>query len=153
MKRNKQWIDEFYAGLRDLDECSFPKTCNMCGRTYGSANDFVTKTEGVQHPSGLSEMSFRDKIPFVGLFRNCLCGSTIVGTFKDRRDTSKKGIRARQRFGKLLDMLVEAGLDADIAREELKKLLRGEESKIDCILRQEEEVEKEEPPIDADERG
>ncbi|MCK9987662.1 MAG: hypothetical protein AzoDbin1_04134, partial [Azoarcus sp.] len=37
----------------------------------------------------------------VELFRNCVCGSTLMDCFRDRRDTSEAGLRRRARFGEL----------------------------------------------------
>lgn len=60
----------------------------------------------------------------VGLFRNCVCGTTILAFCHDRRDLSEAGNRRRELFGELLDRLVETGLSAQDARHKILKAFR-----------------------------
>ena len=64
------------------------------------------------------------------LFRNCACGSTLMEVCRDRRDTNEAGIRRRQRFGELIELLINEGIERDVARMELLKFMHGEESGI-----------------------
>ncbi len=48
----------------------------------------------------------------------------------NRRDMSKEGIRLRKLFGELLDELIATGLEHDVARRELLKVLHGKDSEI-----------------------
>jgi len=66
----------------------------------------------------------------VEAFRNCPCGSTLMDFFTDRRDMSEKGLRRRERFGELLDYLVENGMERAAARAELLKVLKGGSSAV-----------------------
>lgn len=59
------------------------------------------------------------------LFRNCVCGSTLLDFFSDRRDTGPAGLKRRERFGELMTFLTNSGLDVGIARAERLKVLRG----------------------------
>jgi len=128
MSDKDQWPDELYRGLRSFVEGSFPKRCANCGRVYASADDFVTQTQGMGHSSGLKQSIDDDSRPIVELFRNCLCGSTLLGLFDDRRDMSGVGEERRAWFAGLIDSLEAAGLDRHTARQELLKLARGEDS-------------------------
>lgn len=120
-----------YDGLRELAESTFPKRCSACGRVFETAADFVSETETVgRGGSGLKQSVDDDGNPIVELFRNCVCGSTLMGFFSDRRDLTERGLQRRKRFGELMDYLVAQGMDRDLAREELKKVVRGEKSEV-----------------------
>ena len=67
--------------------------------------------------------------PLIELFRNCVCGSTLMDFFADRRDSSPSGLKRREVFGKMLSHLQTRGLDHETARLELLKLMRGDASK------------------------
>jgi len=128
MSDKDQWPDELYRGLRSLIEGSFPKKCANCGRVYASADDFVKKTQGMGHSSGLKQSIDDESKTVVELFRNCLCGSTLMDLFDDRRDMSTAGEERRAWFAGLVDSLEATGIDRRTARQELLKLARGEDS-------------------------
>ncbi|MBF0224233.1 MAG: hypothetical protein HQK76_02145 [Desulfobacterales bacterium] len=46
----------------------------------------------------------------------------------DRRDLSEAGIERRKKFGHMIDWLVSMGFEQEIARQELLKIMRGENS-------------------------
>jgi hypothetical protein len=120
-----------YAGLQEIAAGAFPKRCAMCGRTYQSVDDYILQTGRVgSGRSGLKQAIDEDGSVIVECFRNCVCGSTLMDCFSDRRDTSTSGLRRRARFGELLDSLVAKGLEPLFARAELQKVLRGEASSI-----------------------
>lgn len=120
---------ENYNGLKASSDHSFPKRCAHCGRRYESAEEFIRATQAVQD-GGSGLKSARDELdrPLVELFRNCVCGSTLMDRFDDRRDLSQPGLRRRQIFSQLLQMLINKGMATELARVELLKLLRGEPS-------------------------
>jgi hypothetical protein len=130
MKREQNLGSHLFKDLKALSESSFPKKCSSCGKVYESSEQFVQKTDDVAGRSGLksSEDDCGDQI--VELFRNCICGSTLMECFSDRRDASKTGLRRRELFGRLMAMLENKGLPADKARAELLKLIRGEHSRV-----------------------
>ncbi|MCG7869235.1 MAG: hypothetical protein JAY67_16125 [Candidatus Thiodiazotropha taylori] len=68
--------------------------------------------------------------PIVELYRNCICGSTLMEFFSDRRDTSDNGLRRRQLFDDLLAQLVEMDIAAEEARKELKQFIATGESEL-----------------------
>ncbi len=115
-----------FDGLQALTDASFPKQCATCGRVYESAEDYVQQTEDVNGKSGLKASYDDDDSPIVELFRNCVCGSTLMDCFRDRR--SPAAIKRREVFGKLLDLLSTKGLDKGSARTELLKVMAGERS-------------------------
>ena len=121
---------ELYAGLQAIADEAFPRTCGTCGRRIESAADFIRQTQAIRGRSGLKQGYDDDDRPLVELYRNCPCGSTLMEFFGDRRDHSPAGERRRERFGRLMDQLVAAGVPRDVAREELKRLLRGGTSEI-----------------------
>lgn len=51
-----------------------------------------------------------------------------MAVFKERRDMSESGAKAREKFAQLLTILTSSGLDKKVARRELLKMLHGEDS-------------------------
>ncbi|TBW49240.1 oxidoreductase [Marinobacter halodurans] len=117
-----------FEGLRALSDSAFPKRCANCGREYESPDSFVRQSASLGQASGLKQGYDDDDSPIVELFRNCVCGSTLMDVFEDRRDDSPAGQRRREIFGKLLDRLSGQGMAIQEARRELKRLMRGDES-------------------------
>lgn len=71
---NTYGIDvEFYAELQEIAANTFPKRCLACGR------------------SGLKQSVDDGGHVIVELFRHCVCGSTLMDCFTDRRDASETG--------------------------------------------------------------
>jgi len=118
-------------GLTILFGSSFPKTCANCGRVYQNAKQFLRKTEPLPRVhSGLKEAIEEDGTVIVEVFRNCICGSTLMDEFNNRRDFSERGGLRREKFARLVLQLVNQGLSQHVAREELIKLMKGNKSKI-----------------------
>ncbi len=135
LSRHGEWTRSFYQGLRTLVDTAFPKRCPKCGLTFASADDFLRETVPVrniklQETSGLFALDPDAVDGGVGVFRNCTCGTTLMADFKTRRDNSADGIRRRQQFETLLDMLTAKNIDRAIARTELLKVLAGQSSRI-----------------------
>lgn len=72
-------------------------------------------------------MDFDKSNAAIGVFRNCICGSTMLANFQDRRDLSERGNERRKQFDKLLQALIDHGVSKDEGRAELRALLRGKE--------------------------
>lgn len=125
---NKAGNLELFEGLKALSDNAFPKKCATCGRVYHSPKDFVQQSEDIAGRSGLKHGYDEDDQPVVELFRNCVCGSTLMDFFSDRRDASHAGLRRREAFGKMLAHLESRGMDNETARQELLKLMRGDAS-------------------------
>lgn len=127
----EKWGGDWYSGLRSRGESAFPKTCRNCGRVYKTPDDFFTETGNINpEETGLRECLDDDDAVIIEAYRNCLCGSTLMDNFSDRRDMSPAGRRRRERFDEYLNYLVQSGLNADTAHAELLKVARGGESKI-----------------------
>jgi len=127
---------ELVRGLEALAETSFPKRCKCCGRSFENVADYVMQTEAM--PNGrrcLKQSRDDDGKVIVDLFRNCPCGSTLMDSFNDRRDTSPKGEARRTRFAELMTYLISRGLAEGIARTELLKVMRGLPSEILTAIR------------------
>ncbi len=131
MADHARWQAGLYQGLRELAESAFPKRCATCGRVYASAEEFLRETRTLRaNSSGLKQSVDDDGSTIVELYRNCACGSTLMDFFVDRRDMSEAGLRRRRRFGELLERLVSAGLEREVARAELIKIVHGQPSEI-----------------------
>jgi hypothetical protein len=130
MPQDSEYSLKLFSGLKALSDASFPKKCSLCGLEYATVEEYVQKTEDVSGQSGLKKGYDDDDKPIVELFRNCVCGSTLMDCFNDRRDVSDGGLKRRELFGKLMEMLTAKGIDAAVARDELLKLLKGEPSPV-----------------------
>lgn len=131
MTDDNQQFDKLFTGLKALAESSFPKRCENCGRSFDSAEQFLSETQDISayvnndHPS-----SVEDGINIIEVFRNCPCGSTLMDFFSERRDCSDAGVKRREIFEGLLHFLTEDGLEKYNARTELLKVVRGEKSEV-----------------------
>jgi hypothetical protein len=138
------FAEQFLGNLRALAESAFPKRCANCGCVYDSAQQFLAQTRGIAPDrSGLKSSEDDDGTTILEVFRNCVCGSTLMDLFSDRRDMSEAGAIRRQRFGDMLQFLVARGLARETARGELIKVLRGEGS---AILKQFRSANQTSPP-------
>jgi hypothetical protein len=122
--------NDIFKGLRALSESTFPKRCANCGNEYATVQDYVQKTEDVSGKTGLKKGYDDNDQPIVELFRNCVCGSTLMDCFSDRRDISSQGLKRRELFGKLLSLLESKGVKSHVAREQLLMVLHGQPSKL-----------------------
>lgn len=131
MTDNESFHDELIKGLKALAESAFPKKCANCGRSFESAEQFLSETQKINaKTSGLKQVDDEDGSKIVEVFRNCPCGSTLMDFFGNRRDLSEAGEKRRDKFDKLLNFLSENGLDKNTARTELIKVAHGETSEI-----------------------
>lgn len=119
-----------FAGLTALAESSFPKRCNNCGRSYPDVDSFIAQTRGIEGHSGLKAARDDAGESMVELYRNCVCGSTLLDFFNDRRDLTDEGAVRRARFGELMIYLESRGIPQHLARLELLKVLSGECSQV-----------------------
>ena len=121
------YIDiEFFEGLLELAESDFPKRCANCGRQYQNAAEYLTATQPIRaDSSGLKQSQDDEGHAIVDLFRNCVCGSTLLESFRNRRNQSEGGIKGRMRFQVMVDKIVAKGYVAETARAELLKLMRN----------------------------
>ena len=118
----------FFEGLQALAAAAFPKHCGNCGRAFATAQEFMQQTQSVRKDiTGLKQSFDDDSVAIVEAYRNCLCGSTLMDFFSDRRDISEAGARRRELFEKLLPHLQEKGMAPAAARQHLLALLRGKE--------------------------
>lgn len=117
----------FFEGLRALAEAAFPKHCACCGRVFATADEFIGQTRALrQNVSGLKQSFDDDNVAIVEVYRNCLCGSTLMDFFSDRRDTSEACQQRRLLFERLLPLLMEKGMERAAARAYLLHVMRGQ---------------------------
>ncbi len=120
--------DTIFKGLQALFASSFPKKCGTCGKTYQNIEEFWKETGSIRNLSGLKESYDDDDKTIVEVFRNCVCGSTLMDVCLDRRDLSETGLERRVQFDRLLGLMEKSGIDAQIARQELLSFLSGHKS-------------------------
>jgi len=116
----------FATGLQDLVMTAFPKHCHQCGRVYPSAESFPTYSRDGASPPAPTATDPIEGIPEVQLFRRCPCGGPLADSFTDNRDIGEAGQSRRERFGMLIGQLTALDVDPIVARDELLKLMRGE---------------------------
>jgi hypothetical protein len=122
---------QFFKDLRALAVSAFPKRCANCGRVYDTAEQFLTETRHIAPDrSGIKSSIDDDGSTIIEVFRNCVCGSTLMDFFSDRRDLTEAGLARRKKFGELQTYLVAQGMEHATARNELIKVLRGGSSDI-----------------------
>ncbi len=127
---NETLLQNLYSGLQFMRASAFPKKCPSCERVYETAAVFLSQTESLRGKSGLKQSLDDDDKSLVELFRNCICGSTMMEECQDRRDTSELGIRRREKFGQMLELLKSSGMETAVARQELLKVMHGENSEV-----------------------
>lgn len=119
---------DLFKGLKALSDSSFPKRCGNCGRIFNTTEQYLKETEKLFDCSGIKASYDDDEHPILEVYRNCVCGSTLMDFFSDRRDLSEQGQKRRQVFQKILSFLEKRGVAPGIAREELLKFMRSGES-------------------------
>ncbi|MEH6470431.1 MAG: hypothetical protein V7752_04205 [Halopseudomonas sp.] len=125
MSKPKTSTQDLFEGLKALSESAFPKTCSYCGRTFKDVQQFVHETEALSKRSGIKIATDDDESLILEVFRNCVCGSTLMDFFSDRRDNSKRGVIRRQHFSKLIVTLSAQGMSEEQARSELLNFMHG----------------------------
>lgn len=121
----------WFAGLKTLSQADFPKHCGSCGRVYQSEVEYFRETLAIRpERTGLKSALDDDDATLVELYRNCVCGSTLMAFFSDRRDPSTAGHRRRHLFDDLLAYLLQNGIEPVAARSELLKVIHGERSEL-----------------------
>jgi len=136
LKKDNDFSRTFFEGLNSLAQSAFPKKCKTCGRLFETAEQFLKETEDIRESvTGLKQSRDDEGAIIVEVFRNCPCGSTLMDFFNDRRDQSRAGDARRKKFNDLLEFLLENGLEREMARNELLKVMRGEKSEILARIR------------------
>lgn len=120
--------DALIKSLQALDDASFPKSCDGCGKVFKCERDYLQNTIPCQHNPNLTEITDRKGRRFLKLARNCTCGKPIVDYFDDRRDKSKKGEIKRSAFNKVINTLLQEGLKREQARTELINYMSNKKS-------------------------
>ena len=119
----------WFAGLKALAQDSFPKRCRNCGLEFASEADYFQQTQAIRPDiTGLKAVHDDEVGPLVEVFRNCVCGSTLLVNCASRRDDSAAGRSRRRLFDELLGYLVQHGVERAQARDELLRVASGERS-------------------------
>lgn len=130
-------LNHYFDGLTAFIESAFPKKCTVCGKTYQTAEQFLTETQNMPNGrSSLKQALEEDGTAIVEVFRNCRCGSTLMDEFNSRRDNTNPGQEKRAEFDKLVLILQNQHVPVEIARIEILKLFKGEKSEtLDYLLK------------------
>jgi hypothetical protein len=121
---------ELFKGLRALSDSSFLKRCGNCGRIFETTDQYLRETKGVARGSGLKASFDDDDKTILEVYRNCICGSTLMDFFSDRRDLSERGLKRREIFETILNFLLKSGVPVQEGREEILQFMRTGESKL-----------------------
>jgi hypothetical protein len=122
-----KWKDmfNFSSSGKDRFKNIFPNICPECGEKYCNTDDFFAKTDDISSAVLESDSGNPVKIKI-----NCRCRSCEhIFTFiiDERRDLSKHGCYIRNKFGQMLEMLVDEGMNREDARKEMLKLFHEQE--------------------------
>ncbi|WP_439889185.1 hypothetical protein ACSX1C_09335 [Pseudomonas sp. MBLB4123] len=121
--------EDWFAGLKALYLDDFPKRCRTCGRVFASEADYFRQTQAIRPDiTGLKAVEDEEEGPQVEVFRNCVCGSTLLVNCASRRDHSAAGQSRRRLFDELLSYLERHGIERAQARSELLRVASGERS-------------------------
>ncbi len=120
-------LSDLFSGLKALAETAFPKHCNTCGKVYESVEQYTRETVDINGKKGLKAVE-DEGINFLEVYRNCICGSTLMDVFQDRRDMTEKGLKRRNGFEKVLQYIISQNIEKEVARNELLKVLRNQKS-------------------------
>lgn len=124
---SRYFDEDVFSGLHELSKTAFPKSCGCCGRVFRDVAEFIsTTTPATADSSGLKQDWDGAGHIFVGLFRNCSCGSTMLESFLNRRDVSEEGSMRRLQFQDKFDNLVATACLAETGRGEWRRRLRRE---------------------------
>ena len=120
---------DWFAGLKALSQGDFPKRGACCGRVYQTEEEYFRETLDIRSGrTGLKPAEDDDAGLLVELYRNCVCGSTLLACFSDRRDQAEAGLKRRQLFNELLEFLQKTGVPRELAVTELLKVIHGQSS-------------------------
>jgi len=93
-------MDGVFDGLKPLP-LKFPRKCNNCGREYANEAEFLQQTQALRSDrSPLKEAEGEDGETIVEVFRNCVCGSTLMDEFQSRRDDTPEGRSRRDAWAR-----------------------------------------------------
>lgn len=121
---------DFFKGLQALSDSSFPKKCGNCGRIFQTTEQYLEETQALSSGSGLKASYDDSDQSILEVYRNCICGSTLMDFFSDRRDLSEKGLKRREIFQKILNFMETKGVSMQEGREELLKFMRNGKSEL-----------------------
>lgn len=114
-----------YEGLQVKSADLFPLSCPRCQRRFTDIKDYLARTTPLFCSSGLMARDEPGAGTFVLLIRNCLCGHVLPLRCHDRRSQSETGQRRRSRFGMLVALLRETGVEPSQAEAEARRLLQS----------------------------
>lgn len=122
--------DDALLELTAVERNSFPKQCPTCGAMYQNVEEYIAKTQGIGSNQGLKLSEGDEGEVILELFRNCVCGSTLLDFFADRRNGSEQGEKRRRAFDKIVGRLVGLGVDQQKAITELRAYLKTKKSQL-----------------------
>ena len=113
---------EFQTLLEKLFLKYFHNCCPKCKKTLTNSNDFLFKIEELS--SDIFTQEGKKKIRDVKICFRCLaCKEVFCFELDPRRDTSDIGICIRNKFGQILEIMANEGIDREDARKQILNLL------------------------------
>lgn len=112
-------LEVLLKDLKVINENTFPKICQLCGREYHCLDDFGAEQQLKEYE--LTDKETHQEVIVVTSSFNCVCGSTLMIKAYNRRDDSPDGIRRRQIFDEFLKIVCELeGVDQQDAADLLR---------------------------------
>ena len=127
MQNSESRMNELFDGLKLLADSAFPKQCPGCSKVYAGLEQLLQETQPVDSPTGLKQPS---DVALVALIRRCGCGAVIEEFCDDRRSQDALSIKRRELFERLLGLLLDSGMPETTAKQELLKVMKGENSEL-----------------------
>ncbi|MEM7392597.1 MAG: hypothetical protein AAF492_09625 [Verrucomicrobiota bacterium] len=123
MIQESEIILRTFEDLKSKFYNEFPKSCSSCERVYETLDDFINRTRPIAQGSGLLDSINHPRRKIFDLWRDCVCGSTMMMVCDERRDLSEKGIRIREAIGGILNDLMARGLNYEEAKTKILSLV------------------------------
>jgi hypothetical protein len=125
MSTETEIILRTFEDLKSKFYNEFPKTCASCDRVYDTLDDFINRTRPIAQGSGVLDAINHPQRKIFDLWRDCICGSTMMMVCDERRDLSEKGIKIRESIGGILNDLMARGLNYEEAKSKILSLIYG----------------------------
>jgi hypothetical protein len=123
--KNIKKIFGFFNLMENRFKDVLPNVCPKCGKKYLKADDFFSKTEEIS--SVLEKTKSGNPIKIKIKCRCCSCKHVFSINIDKQRDFSGEGCYVRNKFGQMLEMLMDEGMSREDARKEMLKLFDEQE--------------------------
>ncbi len=119
-------LNEIRDRVQRILDSRFPISCSNCKKQFDDAKIFLEATYAMKRSAVLEIALKKSDWAVIEHLKYCVCGAELFA----RRDDSHIGDRKRTLFDMLLPQITSKGISIEVAKEELRKVLLGEESEI-----------------------